>query len=92
MYGAGSVSTFGGHAWDAGLLLATAAPDALKKAQPGTREFRRALRDAIENIKNLPTSHGVVNMSAVDHLGLDQRSRVMVKIAAGKWKLATEAR
>lgn len=86
-YGAGSVSTFGGHAWDAGLLLAAAAPGALKKAQPGTVEFRRALRDALEGIKNLPTAHGVVNMSATDHLGLDQRSRVMVQIVDGKWKL-----
>ena len=35
-YGKGSVSTFGGHAWDAGLLLAAAIPEAVKKAQPGT--------------------------------------------------------
>jgi branched-chain amino acid transport system substrate-binding protein len=32
-------------------------------------------------------SQGVVNMSAVDHLGFDQRSRVMVKIENGAWKL-----
>jgi branched-chain amino acid transport system substrate-binding protein len=88
MYGAGSISTFGGHAWDAGLLFATAVPEALKKAQPGTKEFRKALRDAIEGIKNLPTSHGIVNMSPTDHLGLDQRSRVMVQIVGGKWKLS----
>jgi branched-chain amino acid transport system substrate-binding protein len=29
----------------------------------------------------------VVNMSATDHLGLDLRARVMVKIAGGKWML-----
>lgn len=86
-YGAGSVSTFGGHAWDAGLLFAAAAPEALKKAQPGTREFRKALRDALEKIQNLPVSHGIVNMSPTDHLGLDQRARVMVKIENGKWML-----
>lgn len=91
-YGAGSVSTFGGHAWDAGNLLATAAPIALKKAQPGTREFRAALRDALEGIKNLANSHGIVNMSPTDHLGLDQRSRVMVEIVGGKWKLAGAAK
>jgi branched-chain amino acid transport system substrate-binding protein len=89
-YGAGSVSTFGGHAWDAGHLLIAAAPEALKKAQPGTKEFRKALRDAIEGIRNLPVSHGVVNMGPNDHLGLDQRARVMVQIAGGKWKLAGE--
>ncbi|UXH79927.1 ABC transporter substrate-binding protein [Roseateles amylovorans] len=86
-FGKGSVSTFGGHAWDAGLLLQAAIPEAIKKAQPGTPQFRAALRDAIENVKELPASHGVFTMSANDHLGLDQRARVMVKIEGGTWKL-----
>ncbi|MFC3107886.1 ABC transporter substrate-binding protein [Undibacterium arcticum] len=90
-YGVGTVSTFGGHAWDAGNLLAAAAPQALKKAQPGTKEFRKALRDAIEQLKNLPESHGIVNMSPTDHLGLDQRARVMVRVVDGKWKLVGAA-
>ncbi|MBC3885761.1 ABC transporter substrate-binding protein [Undibacterium griseum] len=90
-YGAGTVSTFGGHAWDAGLLLENAAATALKKAQPGTREFRAALRTALEGTTNLPVSHGIVNMNANDHLGLDQRSRVMVQIVGGKWKWAGQA-
>jgi branched-chain amino acid transport system substrate-binding protein len=60
---------------------------ALKKAQPGTKEFRVALRDALENVKNLPVAHGVFNMSATDHLGFDQRARVMVKVEGGTWKL-----
>ncbi|BAO87770.1 ABC transporter substrate-binding protein [Caballeronia cordobensis] len=87
-YGAGSVSTFGGHAWDAGLILQRAIPLALKKGQPGTPAFREALRAAIEETKNLPASHGIFNMSAGDHAGLDQRARVMVEIVGGKWKLA----
>ena len=85
-HGKGSVSTFGGHAWDAGLLLQAAAPVALKKAKPGTPEFRAALRDALEGVKELPGAHGVFNMSPNDHLGLDQRARVMVKIENGTWK------
>ncbi|MEW6695493.1 Leu/Ile/Val-binding protein [Tepidimonas thermarum] len=85
-YGKGSVSTFGGHAWDAGLLLAAAAPEALKKAKPGTPQFRAALRDALENVKNVGGAHGIFNMSPTDHLGLDQRARVMVKIENGTWK------
>ena len=85
-YGKGSVSTFGGHAWDAGLLLQAAIPNAIKKAQPGTPQFRAALRDAIEGVKELPAAHGVFTMSANDHLGLDQRARVMVKIENGTWK------
>ena len=85
-HGKGSVSTFGGHAWDAGLLLASAAPVALKKAQPGTPAFRAALRDALENAKGVAGAHGIFDMSANDHLGLDQRARVMVKIENGVWK------
>src|SRR5512146_1987766 len=86
-YGKGSVSTFGAHAWDAGLLMNAAATQALKKAQPGTPEFRAALRDALENVHELAGAHGVFNMSPTDHLGLHQRARVMVKIENGTWKL-----
>ena len=86
MYGKGSVSTFGAHAWDAGLLMEAAAVNALKKAKPGTLEFRAALRDALENIKELHGAHGVFNTSPTDHLGMDQRARVMVKVENGAWK------
>ncbi len=85
-HGKGSVSTFGAHAWDAGLLMTAAVPAALKKAKPGTPEFRGALRDAIEQVKDLPGAHGIFSMSPTDHLGLDQRAYVMVKIQNGTWK------
>ena len=86
-HGKGNTSTFGAHAWDAGLLLQNAVPVALKKAKPGSKEFKAALRDALEGLKNVTVSHGIVNMSAQDHLGFDQRARVMVKIENGDWKL-----
>ena len=89
-FGIGSVSTFGGHAWDAGMLLENAVPAALKKGQPGTKEFRAALRAAIDNTSNLAVSHGIVNMNPTDHVGFDQRSRVMVQIVGGKWKLISQ--
>lgn len=85
-YGQANVSTFGGHAWDAGLVLNAAVPGALKKGQPGTPAFRAALRDELEKVKEVPGAHGVFNTSAADHLGLDQRGRVMVKIENGAWK------
>ena len=85
--GAGSHSTFGAHTWDAGLLLQRAVPEALKKAKPGTAEFRAALRDAMENVKELPATHGVFSFSATDHKGLDGRSVVMVSVENGTWKL-----
>jgi len=86
-HGKGSVSTFGAHAWDAAKLLASAVPEALKKGQPGTREFRKALRDALEATRNVTAAHGVFNLSAQDHLGFDQRARVMVRIEGGNWNL-----
>ena len=85
-YGAGSVSTFGGHAWDAGLLMSAAVPVALKSATPGTPAFRAALRDALEQVKDVAGAHGIFSMSASDHLGLDDRAYVMVKIENGTWK------
>jgi len=87
-HGKGSVSTFGAHAWDAGLLMAAAIPNALKKAQPGTAEFRAALREAIEDVKGMPGAHGIFTMSKTDHLGLDNNARVMVRIENGGWKYA----
>jgi len=86
-YGKGSISSFGGHAWDAGVLLGNALPLALKKAKPGTVEFRRALRDALEGTKNLPGAHGIFNMTPNDHQGFDQRARVMATIDKNTWKL-----
>jgi len=86
-YGAGSRTTFGGHAWDAYALLQRAIPEALKKAQPGTKAFRDALRDALENAKDVAGSNGVFSMNAGDHNGMDNRARVMVRIENGKWVL-----
>jgi branched-chain amino acid transport system substrate-binding protein len=87
-FGKDTRSTFGGHAWDAYMLLARAVPEALKKGKPGTKEFRLALRDALENTKEVVASHGVYNMSPGDHNGLDNRARTMITIQDGKWVLA----
>jgi len=85
--GVGSVSTFGAHAWDAGLLLRYAIPIALKAAKPGTPAFRSALRDALESAHELVASQGVMDMSPTDHNGFDTRARVMVTVSKGDWKL-----
>ena len=86
-YGAGTMATFGAHAWDAGLLLQYAIPIALTHAKPGTQAFRSALRDAIESAHELPVSQGIITMTATDHNGFDTRARVMVTIQHGAWKL-----
>ena len=82
----GTRSTFGGHAYDAYLLLNGAIPGALKKGKPGTKEFRAALRDELEKA-NVVGTHGVFVMTPHDHNGLDNRARVMVRIDNGKWVL-----
>ncbi len=87
-YGAGSRTTFGGHAWDAYALLQQAIPDALKKGQPGTKAFRAGLRDALEASKDVAGSNGVFSMNPGDHNGMDNRARVIVKIENGKWVMA----
>jgi branched-chain amino acid transport system substrate-binding protein len=86
-FGHDTVTTFGAHAWDAMLLLKQAIPLALRKAKPGTPEFRAALRDALEGIKDLTVSHGVMTMTPDNHNGMDARSRVMVTVENGHWKL-----
>ena len=85
-YGKGSLSSFGGHMFDAAQLLTATIPVALKTAKPGTPEFRSALRAALENMKEVVGVHGVFNTSASDHYGHDERSRVLVKVEGGAWK------
>ena len=87
VYGAGTVSAFGSYTWDAWLELNEAIPIALKSGAPGTRAFRVGLRAALEGIHELHVSNGVVTMSKNDHLGLDQRARVIVKVVDNAWKL-----
>ena len=87
-YGQGSISQYAGHVWDAIKIFDAAIPIALKKGQPGTVEFRQALRDAMENdIHNVVGVQAVYNMTPQDHSGIDQRGMVMVKVVNGAWKL-----
>lgn len=80
-------ATFGANVYDAGLLLQSAVPVALKTAKPGTPQFRAALRTALENTKNLAGTQGVYNMTPDNHSGFDTRGRVMITIKNGKWTL-----
>ena len=86
-YGAGSRTTFGAHANDALALILHAVPVALKKAKPGTQEFRNALRDALETEKEMVAANGVYNYTTTDHFGMDKRGRVLVKVEKGEFKL-----
>ena len=86
-FGAGTRNAFAGYAYDGMLILNAAAPEALKKAKPGTAEFREALRGALENVRNVVGTHGVYNMNPQNHNGLDERARVVVQVENGAWHL-----
>lgn len=74
------VSTFGGYAHDAFLILT----DAIARA--GSTE-PRAIRDAIEATSGLAGTTGVYSFSPEDHLGLDLSAFRMLEIRGGKWTL-----
>ncbi|MGO9698271.1 MAG: ABC transporter substrate-binding protein [Xanthobacteraceae bacterium] len=86
-FGHGTRNGFAGYSYDGFLLLDAAVPTAAKNAKPGTPEFRQALRDALENVKNVVGTHGVYDMTPKDHNGLDQRARVLVHVENGEWRL-----
>jgi branched-chain amino acid transport system substrate-binding protein len=74
------VSTFGGHAYDA-ILIVT---EALKKA--GTTD-RAKVRDAIESLHGLVGTAGIYNFSATDHTGLDLNAFEMLTVKNGKFTI-----
>jgi branched-chain amino acid transport system substrate-binding protein len=86
-YGPGSRNQFAGHSHDTVLVLEKAIPIALKKARPGTREFRAALRDALQTMGRTVVSHGVLNWTATDHWGYTPETGVMLKVVNGDWKV-----
>jgi branched-chain amino acid transport system substrate-binding protein len=81
---------FGAGVYDAGLLLASAIPEAAKKGKPGTPEFRAALRDALESTRDMVTSQGIVSLSAQDHSGFDQRGQALITVRDGKFVLVKD--
>jgi branched-chain amino acid transport system substrate-binding protein len=83
-----STDAFSAYSFDAWLVFLDAAARAMPKAEPGTPEFRVALRDAIFATKELVGTHGVYNFKPGNLYGVDERARVVVKLDNGQWKLA----
>jgi len=73
------VSTFGGYAHDALLMLV----DAINRAG-GTDKAK--VRDAIEATRNFVGVSGVYNMSPTDHMGLDTSAFRMIEVQGGAFK------
>ena len=79
---------FGPYAFDGWLVFLDSAKRALAAgAQPGTPEFRAALRDAIVTAKDVVGTHGIYNFTPGGSFGVDKRALVLVKLVDGKWKL-----
>jgi branched-chain amino acid transport system substrate-binding protein len=74
------VSTFGGHAYDAFIILKAA----IEKA--GSVESA-AVRDAIESLQGVVGTAGIFNLSASDHNGLGLDSFEMLTVKDGKFVL-----
>ncbi|CAM5181213.1 ABC transporter substrate-binding protein OS=Castellaniella sp OX=1955812 GN=EPN31_03820 PE=3 SV=1 [Castellaniella denitrificans] len=86
-YGKGSWNQFAALGFDALLVLKASVPIALKTAQPGTAEFRRALRDAVETMPAMPVLQGVLDYTSEDHWGFTEKSPVVLKIVKGNWSI-----
>jgi len=71
-------STFGGHAYDAMLLLTKA----IEKAGSTDKE---AVRTALEGLKGVVGTAGIFNLSPTDHNGLDMSSFEMLTVRKGKF-------
>jgi len=71
-------STFGGHAYDALLILT----EAIKKAGSSDPE---AVRAAIESLQGVVGTGGIFNFSATDHNGLNQDAFEMLTVKNGKF-------
>jgi len=89
-FGPNTANQFGAHAFDAAIVLEKIIPIALKKAKPGTPEFRAALKDALENSGRIPVSQGVLNYTATDHFGFTPDTGVLLKIVNGDWQVVAK--
>jgi branched-chain amino acid transport system substrate-binding protein len=75
-----NVSTFGGHAYDALMIVV----EGIRKAGQADRE---KVRDAIEHLTGFVGTGGVFNYSATDHTGLDLNAFEMLTVKNGKFTI-----
>ncbi len=87
LMGAGTRNQFAGHSYDFQITMEKVLPAALKKAKPGTPEFRAAIRDGLETMGRTVFSHGVMNWTKDDHWGYTMETGVMLKVVDGKFKV-----
>lgn len=86
-FGIRSRTPLAGHSYDIHLLLEHVLPDALKKAKPGTAEFRQALRESLESMKPVALTNGMLQFSSSDHWGFKPDAAIVARIVGGEWRL-----
>ncbi len=86
-YGPNSRNQFAGHSYDFQVTMEKVLPMALKKAKPGTPEFRAAIRDGLEGMGRTIFAHGVMNWTKEDHWGYTMETGVMLKVVDGQFKV-----
>lgn len=90
-YGDGTATQFSSDAWGAWVLADSAVERTLAEGhEPGTVEFRAALREQLESTKDLLVPTGVLNITPQDHQGFDQRAVVMGEVKDGKFVYAED--
>lgn len=86
-YGKDSRTQFGAHMWDVLQVLERVIPVAMKKAKPGTPEFREAIREALVAEKDIAASQAVYNWTEKNRYGVDGRAVVLLTVKNGDWEL-----
>jgi branched-chain amino acid transport system substrate-binding protein len=86
-YGPQSRTQFGAHVYDAFEILKRVVPVALKKAKPGSQEFREAIREALLAEKEMAAGQGVYNFTDKDRYGVDDRAAILITVKDGKFAI-----
>ena len=76
-------STFGGHAYDAFIIL-------VKGIEKANSTDKEAVRTAIENLKGVVGTGGVFNFSPTDHNGLGVDAFEMLTVKKGKFAILSQ--
>lgn len=86
--GAQPTDGFSPYAFDGWAVFIDAAKRALATgAKPQTPEFKTALRVALFSSKEVIGAHAIYNFTPASSFGVDDRSRVMVRMQKGRWVL-----
>ncbi|MFA5664509.1 ABC transporter substrate-binding protein [Castellaniella sp.] len=91
-YGPGKVDMFSAQANDT-MLVAIEALKLATQAGVDANDLpaaRVAVRDALENVKDLKGVNGIYTFSPDNHLGIDERSTLLVEVEDGQFKLLAD--